>query len=204
MAFLVEDGTGLPASNGYIDTTFADTYHADRGSTAWEFSDTGGTVAITTQQKQQAIVRATDHVDKVFGARFRGYVKLATQALMWPRIENFNQSRQHPYDRFPIEGVPVALQKAVAEYALRALLYGNLTPDPPPTGPRQAFTSGESLAEYGDGGSGEVTSFLDKTGPLTTETKYAPGTSGDLPAHAGADLILVPLLEKRSNRLIRG
>ncbi len=198
MAFTQEDGTGISDANAYISVAFADSYHADRGATAWEFSDTEGTVPITDTQKEQAIVRATDHVDKVFGGRYRGTVETSTQGLMWPR------SGAYDPNNFPLSGVPSQLQKAIAEYALRALLYGNLTPDAPPVGPRQAFTSGEELAEYGEGGSGEVLQYLDKTGPLTTETRYAAGTSGQLPSHAGADLMLGPILAARSNRLVRG
>lgn len=198
MAFTLEDGTGVTDSNGYIDETFADTYHTDRGQTAWMFTDTAGTIAVTVAAKRSAIIRATDHVDKVFGNRFRGMKETSTQGLKWPRSGAYDQNR------YALSGVPKPLEKAVAEYALRALLYGNLTPDAPPTSPRQSLESGEDLAGYGEGGGGEVISYLDKTGPLTEETKYAPGTSGKLPIHAGADLMMQELLMSRSNRLVRG
>jgi len=198
MAFLLEDGTGVASSNAYISEAFADTYHTDRGMTSWLYSDVLQAVPITTAQKEAAIIRATDHVDKVFGSRYRGTAETSTQGLAWPRTGAYDPNN------FVLSNVPSQLQKAVAEYALRALLYGNLTPDAPPVGPRQTLVAGEVLAEYGEGGSGEVLQYLDKTGPLTTETRYAPGTSGQLPKHDGADLLLTPLLMSRTNRLIRG
>ena len=198
MAFVADDGTGLATANAYIDVAYADEYHADRGATAWSFSDTEGTTAITQTQKEQAIVRATDHVDRTFGHRFRGYVASSSQALKWPRSEAYDPSE------YALTEIPLQLQKAVAEYALRALLYGTLTPDAPPPVPRQAFTSGEALVEYGEGGSGEVTQYRDKTGPLETEVRYAAGTSGQMPSHPAADNILKPLLKSWDGRIVRG
>ena len=194
MAFTEEDGTGVSGANAYISVAFADTYHDDRGHTAWV---NDGTTNITDEQKQEAIIRATDHIDRVFGNFFRGYKETDAQGLQWPRVEAFD-----PND-FVLSGVPDQLQRATAEYALRALLYGVLTPDPPPKGPRQTLTSGASLAIYGEG-EGEIVTTREKVGPIETETRYNPATSGSLARHPAADMILRPLLRSRTNTIVRG
>lgn len=197
MAFTLEDGTGLAGANGYIDDTFADTYHTDRGHTAWLFSDTAGAVAITLAQKQAAIIRATDHIDRVYGALFKGYKKSDAQGLQWPRTAAFGPSG------YALLNIPVQLQRATAEYALRALLYGVLTPDPPPKGPRQGLTQGGDISVYGEG-EGEIISVREKVGPLETETRYNPATSGSLAAHPAADMYLRDLLLSRNTEIVRG
>lgn len=197
MAFIQETGAGIANANAYIDDTFADTYHTDRGHTAWLFSDTAGLVAITVAQKQAAIIRATDHIDRVYGVLFKGYKQTDAQGLKWPR-----SGAQGP-NGYMLNQVPAQLQKATAEYALRALLYGVLTPDPPPKGPRQDLTQGSSLAVYGEG-EGEIISSREKVGPLETEVRYNPATSGSLAAHPAADMYLRDLIVSRNTEVIRG
>lgn len=197
MAFTIEDGNGVSGANGYVDTTFVDTYHSDRGATAWMFSDVAGTVSVTLGQKQSAIIRATDHIDRVYGSLFKGYKGSDAQGLQWPRSAAYGPSG------YLLVGVPSQLQKAAAEYALRALLYGVLTPDPPPKGPRQSLTQGGSISVYGEG-EGEIISVREKVGPLETETRYNPATSGSLAAHPAADMFLRDLLLSRNTGIIRG
>lgn len=197
MAFTQETGTGVANANAYISEAFADTYHTDRGQTAWLFSDTAGAVAITTAQKEAAIIRATDHIDRVYGALFRGYKKTNSQGLQWPRTGAYGPNG------YTLSEVPVQLQKAAAEYALRALLYGTLTPDPPPKGPRQGLTQGGDVALYGEG-EGEIVSVREKVGPLETETRYNPATSGSIAAHPAADMFLRDLLVSRNTEIVRG
>lgn len=198
MAFLLEDGTGIAGSNAYISESFADTYHADRGQTAWEFSDIAGAIAITTAQKESAIIRATDHIDRVFGNAFKGYKSADAQGLKWPRTGAFGPSG------YPLLNVPDQLERATAEYALRALLYGVLTPDPPPKGPRQDFSQGATLPVYGEG-EGEITFVREKVGPLETEVRYNKDSAGSLARHPAADLLLRDLLmSNRSTEIVRG
>ena len=64
MAFLVETGTGTLGANAYISESYADAHHADRGTTDW--------TNFTTPEKEQAIIRASDYIDKRFGRRFVG------------------------------------------------------------------------------------------------------------------------------------
>lgn len=198
MAFTLEDGTGVAGSNGYIDETFADDYHTDRGQTAWLFSDTDGLVSITLGQKQAAIIRATDHIDRVFGNAFKGYKSTDAQGLQWPRTGAYGPSG------YTLQDVPSQLQRATAEYALRALLYGTLTPDPPPKGPRQDFSQGSSLPVYGEG-EGEIVAVREKVGPLETEVRYNKDSAGSLARLPAADLLLRDLLRSNKNtEIIRG
>lgn len=205
MAFTLEDGTGISGANAYIDTAFADGYHGDRGFSAWEFSDVDKTVVITSAQKQAAIVVATDHIDRVFGHLFRGYKASKNQSLEWPRVAAFD-----PYD-YELSGVPEALKKATAEYALRSLLLGTLTTDPPPRNSAQSFSAG-SVATSAGSGSGEVVKTKKKVGPIETETEYAgtrsSGSSArvaqQLENYPAADLLLRPLLRSRTTHIVRG
>ena len=199
MAFVAEDGTGMSTANGYVSTAFADGYHADRGHSAWSLQSDGVT-AVTDQQKQEAIVRATDHIDRVFGSRFLGYKSTDAQALEWPRSEAFDRNN------FLLSGVPILLQRATAEYALRALLYGVLTPDKPPVGPRQDLTAGADAPAYGSG-YGQATLVREKVGPLETESRYAAaGTSEvrELEQYPAADRLLISLIQMKSTTLVRG
>ena len=111
MAFLVEPGTGIALSNAYDSVADIDTHHADRGNTAW--------ADFTTPDKEFAIIRASDYIDKRFGIRFVGLRKIKEQGLEWPRLDAFDQ------DGFLLSGpdaLPRQLLKACAEYALRAAI----------------------------------------------------------------------------------
>lgn len=197
MAFVEETGAGVAGANAYISTTFADTYHTDRGATAWLFSDTAGSVAITDAQKESAIIRATDHIDRVNGLRFKGCKQTDAQGLQWPRTGAYGPNG------YTLLSVPSQLQRATAEYALRALLYGVLTPDPPPKGPRQDMSQGSTIPIYGEG-EGELTFVKEKVGPLETEYHYNKDTAGSLARHPAADMLLRDLLLSRSTAIVRG
>jgi len=110
--FEVEDGTGLAGANSYASVAMADQYFLDRGVTAW--------ASIAEAQKKAVLVQATDYIDQRYGARFIGARATDTQALEWPREYAGN---------YADDVVPTPLQRACAEYALRA--NGNpLAPDP--------------------------------------------------------------------------
>lgn len=161
MALVIEDGSGLSTANAYIDAAIADTHHDDRGNTRW--------TDFTLPEKEQAIVRATDYVDKRFGKRFRGGRKLKDQALEWPRLDAFDD------DGFLLSGglddIPRNLQKAVAEYALRAAICNVLAPDPTLPVPKQDLTSGAAERDTAVI-TGEVTRKKEVVGPLEEETWY--------------------------------
>lgn len=116
MAFVVEDGTGLPNANSYSDVAYADDYFAERGITAWTGDDS---------QKQAWLIQATDYIQQVFASRFVGAKATPDQALAWPRI--FAVTR----DGLELDSnmVPSAVVRACCQYALRAI-QGPLMPDP--------------------------------------------------------------------------
>lgn len=116
MAFVVEDGTGLPNANSYSDVAYADEYFEERGITAWTGDET---------QKQAWLVQATDYIEQVFAHRFVGTKVTVDQALAWPRV--FAVTR----DGVDLDSdmVPSAVVRACCQYALRAI-QGPLMPDP--------------------------------------------------------------------------
>ncbi len=213
MALVVEDGSGVATANSYIPRAFADTHHADRNATAWE--------DFTDPEKDAAIIRATDYIDKRFGRRFIGIRRQKEQALEWPRLDAFDD------DGFIMSGVdevPRQLQKALAEYALRAALCGILAPDPLPPVPKQSMESGETARDT-DVVTGEVIRKRDKVGPLEEERWFesrsqalgknlglgATAVKSSLvndfviPEYPEADLWLEELLRNAMNfRLVRG
>lgn len=189
MAFVVEDGTIVANANSYITTAFFDEYFADRGVVV---------TALTTQQKQQACVRATDYIDKRFGKLFRGDVSSSTQELEWPRIDAFDD------DDYSINGIPKALKQATAEYAWRSHNLGELAPDP-----ALAFNTRDSLGTGETESASNVESLRQKVGPIETETKFGSSNSSStrmatgsslvandfIPAYPAADLLLEELID---------
>ncbi len=164
MAFLVEDGSGIPLSNAYVDVAYVSTHHADRNNTAW--TDFG------TSEKEAAIIRASEYIDKRFGRQFRGIRKAQGQGLEWPRIDAFDN------DGFSLSGVdaiPRLLEKATAEYAIRAAICGTLAPDAPLPVPKQDLTD-SSGTRPDQSATGQITRTKDKVGPLEEERWYETNT----------------------------
>lgn len=144
MAFVLEDGTGLPNSTAYITASEMTSYHLDRNvEIAAQYDDT---------QKQRSIIVASDYVDLMWGPQLRGHVLLSTQALLFPRQCLF--SKQRPC--VALTGVPKNLKNAVAEYALREMITpGSLMPDP-------------VVSETGM----QVEASFEKVGPIEERIKY--------------------------------
>jgi len=111
---IVEDGTGLGDANAYATVEYVDEYHSTRGIMSW----TG-----TTEEKETAIVRATDYIETRWGPRFLAARQFPTQALSFPRV-GLRTREGHP-----VTGVPENVLRATAEYARRALTI-ILMPDP--------------------------------------------------------------------------
>lgn len=125
MSLIVEDGTGLPNAESYISVSSADDYHAKRGNAAW--------AALDAAAKEAFLRRGTEYIDAVY--TFKGHRLKDGQALAWPR---------------DVEGVPMAVQRATAELALRAI-NGDLMPD---SGPQvKSETVGPISVTYMDGAS---------------------------------------------------
>lgn len=189
MAFVVEDGTGLANANAYASLSFIDDYHSDRGNTKWAGADS---------LKEAAIVRATDYVDQRFVNLFRGSKGSDAQSLEWPRYDALSDNGYY------YEGVPDNLKKAVAEYALRALLLNVLATDPTALNPSQSMVSGVSNGTAGSGG--PVTSTHKIIGPVETKTTFGDPSKGrqfssvgvvsgqSLPEYPTADLYLTKLI----------
>jgi len=169
MAFVVEDGTGLSNSNSFVAVAFADSYFADRNQTAW---------AGTDEAKKGALIQATDYIELRFSNLFFGTKKVEAQALSFPRIS----------DRF--SEMPVALQRACCEYALRALS-AKLLPDP------VIDPSGQGLERT-----------RERVGPIETETRYqyqGPGTVRTIiRPYPFADGLLKDLIRNGGGMVIRG
>lgn len=111
MAFTVETGTGVAGANAYVTTGEADTYHSDRGNTAWT-----GSSAV----KQAAILKATTFIDSNY--RFSGAKLTSTQGLEFPR------SGLTDWSGNTITGCPQRLKDAVFELALISIGGTDLNP----------------------------------------------------------------------------
>lgn len=206
MAFTVEDGSGLADANAYLALADFKTHHDDRGR---DYS------AFTDPQIQNAIVKATDYIEKRFGKMFRGIRRARDQGLEWPRLEAFDN------DGFLLQGsdaVPRPLQKATAEYALIVLRLasGELLPLPAPP----FATIDETTGTVSGGQSGQIVRNRDKVGPLETEQWYSDkaktggGSAGikssvvddlNIPEYPRADMWIEELLRpSMSIRLTRG
>lgn len=118
MSFTVEDGTIVTGANSYVAVDYADTYHADRGNTAW--------ASLTTGAKQVALIKATDYLEQVYEGRWVGYTQEFTQPLAWPRNYYDKCSAQYPEYYACVdtsifgEIVPEKLKQATCELALES------------------------------------------------------------------------------------
>jgi hypothetical protein len=97
VALIVEDGSGLPDSNAYVDIPYVSGYLLGEQLEAWE--------ALEEPEREAAIIRATRYIDSL---EFYGTRRTLEQGLSWPRagVE---------YDGFEITGVPQKVKQATAE-----------------------------------------------------------------------------------------
>ena len=160
MAFLVEDGSGIALSNAYIAVQEFRDHHIDRGNTAH--------IDFTDDAVKAGIIRASDYVDKRFGRMFVGSREKKSQGMEWPRISGFDQDGFLLSD---IDDIPRQLKKAVAEYTLRTLICGVLSPDPLPPVPKQDLTDSSGTRNQ-DVVTGEIQRKRERVGPLEEETWY--------------------------------
>ena len=215
MAFTVEDGSSVDDANAYADVATVDEHHSDRGNERWN--------DFITTEKQAAIIRASDFIDKRFGRRFRGARRQKAQGLEWPRIDAFDD------DGFLLHGttdsVPRQVLKAVAEYALRAAQCFVLSPDPLSPVPQQTWGSGDTKEDRDtELVTGQIVRKRDKVSTLEEERWYetssqaaselGSGAKGvqsslvndyNIPEYPEADLWLEELIESSMGmRLARG
>lgn len=140
MAFEAETGSGSATANSLAAVAEADTYHSDRGNTAWAGFSTG--------TKQSLLIKATDYLQNQAMFPWRGQIKTATQALCWPRTGVVEQYGLAVSDL----SVPLKVRQATAILALAANTT-NLLPvvQPPASGvKRQKIDVLET--EYFEGG----------------------------------------------------
>lgn len=79
MALIVETGAIIAGADSYVSVTDCDTYHADRGNTAWT-----GTDAV----KEHALRKAVAYLDGHYRNRLKGImVDPIKQNLAWPRYD---------------------------------------------------------------------------------------------------------------------
>ena len=107
MALIVETGSASTTSESYISVVDADTYHTNRGNSAW--------AALTTGQKESALRKATDYMFQNYASRWAGIRVSQYQALDWPRygVVAFG---------YPViqTTIPNEIKNACAELALKA------------------------------------------------------------------------------------
>lgn len=129
MALIVEDGTGLSTAESYLSVADCDTYHSNRGNTAW--------AALATTAKEQALRKATDYLVQEYRMRWKGTRMTAAQALDWPRAYVYMEAvltgltgTDFP-ELVPNDVVPVEVENATADLALKSLtltLMGDVDP----------------------------------------------------------------------------
>lgn len=153
MTLLVQDDSGsVDGANAYVTAAFFDSYHLDRGNSL---------VGFTTEQREQAIVRATDYLDQRF--RFIGDRTRVAQRTAWPRLS------AEDADGNWRGGIPTEIKEACAEYALVALTQAlNPTPTRDPTGV-------------------SVIAKSERVGPISEFTQYGDGGALALPSYPAAD-----------------
>lgn len=106
MAFVVEDGTGLPDATSLLSVADADAYHVGHPDEAvW--------VAFTEPQKQARLNMASARATHL--AKWNGSKLLTTQALAWPRTGVYDAEQQ----LIPSSSVPAAVGYGIAELARR-------------------------------------------------------------------------------------
>jgi len=104
MSLTVEDGTGLATADTYLSRADAETYHDERGNTAW--------ASLTDAEKDAALRYGTTTLDGLYS--WTGTLISTTQALGWPR----SGASDHDGRYIASDAVPTCIQHATCELAL--------------------------------------------------------------------------------------
>lgn len=115
MSLTVETGQGLSAAESYVSVADADARLASLGMTNW--------ATLITTEKEQALRRATAHMEQAYRQRWKGTRLTRTQSLSWPRYGACVDG----YD-IPSTIVPADIANACADLALKAAA-GDLAAD---------------------------------------------------------------------------
>lgn len=160
MAIETETGAGSATAETLCSVDAADAHHAARGAAAWD--------ALTTDEKEQSLRRATDYMGQTYRLRWAGARVSDVQALDWPRFDVPRRDLGSLLGGgfYASDSVPAEVVKACAELAIRA-------------------AAGELAADAGQ-------SVIERTvGPITT--KYAPGSTATK-RYRAVDAMLAPFL----------
>lgn len=137
MAFVVETGEVVPGANSFVSLAEANSFHADRGNTAWSGDD---------NVKEAALIKATDYIEQTYSHRWCGEPVYPHQDLSWPRENVLGIASDE---------IPVKLKQAVCTLALEAL-----TTDLNPALARGGLVKREKVdvieVEYMDGAGAET------------------------------------------------
>lgn len=165
LALKVEDGTGVPGADSYASIDYLDSFWTDRAHSA----NSASWLAATQANKEGAAREATSYLDAVYNLKYRGNRRGNLQGLEWPRTGATSDAG------WPMEDLPVQIQMAVAELAVRALVVP-LAADADPEG--------------------SIKRKREKVGPLEEETEYLQGSSPYKRFGAVEDM-LAPVLKKQ-------
>ena len=140
MALIVETGAGLIDAESYCTVAFADGYHADRGNDSWDAVD----------NKEAALRKAADYIQQTYRSSWLGFRVRQTQAMDWPRYQvQRDKSGVYPLIAYySADSVPLEIQKAQAELALKSIAGELLADIEPPISSEQV---GPLLISYFQG-----------------------------------------------------
>lgn len=148
---VVEDGTGLPNSNTYIDVAYADSYFTNQGNTVWD--------TYAQADKETFIFNACTALDNKWGSAYRGTIWSGEQALLFPRSTFIDGNGR----RVPAQTIPKCLQDAQCELSLQTGEGTDLYVDP-------ASASTGVTAESSSVGRGAVVESITYASPTTSST----------------------------------
>lgn len=175
MAFIVEDGSNVENANAYVTVEYADAYFTDRGNDTW--------LALTTDQKQQRIIVATQYIDTRWYGEFKGRYAYDEQSLEFPRdVWIREQEDPETHEVVSVPYIPSPLLKACCEYAINV--------DEETMSLAGTFETSET--------GGAIKRKKEQVGTLQTDTEYfSSGTEqGSIWAvYALADSLMKPLLK---------
>jgi len=150
----VEDGSGLPDADSYTSVTLADTYHGARGNQTW--------ITATNDQKNAALVRACDYLERGYGSLWPGARISAMQRLSFPR---------YGIDTIGSSEIPEWLVESQCEAALLEILDpGTLSCTPSEGGVLSLEREGEMERRYAPG-PGSMRRFPSVHGLLTAHIR---------------------------------
>lgn len=112
---MLDTAIGSPTADSYITLADADAWHAARGNTLW--------ATMMDVEREQALRRATDYIEQVYGIRWAGFRNSTTQTLSWPRslvpmkdAAGYGQWQAY----WPTDAVPDLVRHAAALLAFKA------------------------------------------------------------------------------------